>query len=100
VAPPGVDPRVVHVSSDFIAAVDSEMGEHLLGDKADSSLLGCSKLKRLVPGFRKKVPFLGRVTESVELLRADPTRRMVDPKLDQTIERILTAWQEAIAAAL
>jgi hypothetical protein len=30
----------------------------------------------------------------------DPARRMVDPKLDQTIERILTAWQKAIAAAL
>ena len=95
-----MEPRIVHVPSESIPAVDSEMGEHLLGDKAYSALLGCSKLKRLVPRFRITVSFLGGVTESVELLMADPTRRMVDPKLDQTIERILTAWQEAMAAAL
>lgn len=96
----GVEPRTVHVPSGFIAAVDPEMGERLLGDKAYSALFDCSKLRRLVPGFRTTVPFHEGVRESVEWLMADPARRKVNPKIDQVIERILAAWHKAISAAL
>jgi nucleoside-diphosphate-sugar epimerase len=96
----GVEPRVVHVPSEFIAAVDPEMGERLLGDKTYSALFDCSKLKRLVPGFRTTVAFHEGVRESVDWLMAEPARRKVNPKIDQVIERILAAWQKAISAAL
>lgn len=96
----GVEPRIVHVPSDFIAAVDPEMGEHFLGDKTYSALFDCSKLKRLVPGFRATIPFHEGVRESVEWLMAEPARRSINPKLDATIERILAAWHKGMAAAL
>lgn len=96
----GVEPRVVHVPAEFIAAVDPEMGERLLGDKAYSTLFDCSKLKRLVPRFRTTVSFHEGVRESVEWLMADPARRKVNTKIDQSIERILAAWHRAMSAAL
>lgn len=96
----GVAPRIVHVPSDFIASVDPEMGKRLLGDKTYSALFDCSKLKRLVPGFRTRVPLHQGVRESVDWLMADPSRRTVNPKLEETIKRVLAAWQRAMAAAL
>ncbi len=96
----GVEPRIVHVPSDFIAAVDADMGERLLGDKAYSALFDCSKLKRLVPGFRTTVALHQGVRESVDWLMADPARRTVNPKLEETVEGILAAWHRGMAAAL
>lgn len=96
----GVEPRVVHVPSDFIAAVDPDMGQHFLGDKTWSSVFDCSKLKRLVPGFRTTVPFHSGVRESVEWLMADPARRTVNAKIDAVIDRVLEAWHRGMAAAL
>jgi hypothetical protein len=95
----GVEPRLVHVPSDFIAAVDPDLGEHLLGDKTYSVLFDCSKLKRLVPNFRTTVPLHVGVRESVDWLMADPARRVINGKLDQQIEQILAAWHRAMAAA-
>jgi nucleoside-diphosphate-sugar epimerase len=95
----GVEPRIVHIPSDFIAAVDPEIGEHFLGDKANSALFDCSKLKRLVPEFRTTVTFQQGVRESIELILADPAKRTVDARVDATIEKVLAAWRRAMAAA-
>jgi nucleoside-diphosphate-sugar epimerase len=96
----GVEPRIVHLPSDFIAAVDPDLGEHFLGDKTYSALFDCTKLKRLVPGFRTTIPLHQGVRESVDWLLADPTRQQINPKLDQQIEHILAAWHRAMAAAV
>jgi nucleoside-diphosphate-sugar epimerase len=96
----GVEPRIVHIPSDFIAALAPEMGERLLGDKAYSVLFDCAKLKRLVPGFRTTIALHQGVRESAEWLMAEPSRRRVNPKMDETIERILAAWHRAMAAGL
>ncbi|WP_295442817.1 NAD-dependent epimerase/dehydratase family protein [uncultured Thiodictyon sp.] len=96
----GVEPRIVHIPSDFIAAVDPGMGERLLGDKTYSALFDCSKLKRLVPGFRTTTPLHVGVRESVDWLLADPTRQTINAGVDATIERLLAAWRRAMAAAL
>jgi len=88
----GVAPAVVHIPSDFIAAVDPERGAHFLGDKTYSALFDCSKLKRLVPEFRTTVSFQEGMRESAAWFLADPARRTVDAKLDADIDRILAAW--------
>lgn len=88
----GKAPNIVHIPSDFIAAVDPELGQHLLGDKAWSTLFDNSKVKRLVPGFGTTVPFHEGVRRSACWYMADPARRRVDPAMDARIERILRAW--------
>ncbi len=93
----GVEPRIVHVPSEFIAAVDPAMGERLQGDKMYSSLFDCSKLKRLVPDFRTTIPLARGVEESVAWRLADPARMSVNGDMDGRIERILSAWYKAMS---
>lgn len=93
----GVAPRIVHVPSEFIAAVDPAMGERLLGDKAYSSVFDCSKVKRIVPGFGTSIPFAQGIKESVAWRLADPSRMAVQGDMDARIERILAAWNTALA---
>ena len=88
----GVQPKVVHIPTDFIAAVDPDRGAHFLGDKTYSALFDCSKLKRLVPEFRTTVSFQEGMRESAAWYLADPSRQKVDPALDASIEASLAAW--------
>jgi nucleoside-diphosphate-sugar epimerase len=93
----GVEPRIVHIPSEFIAAVDAAMGERLLGDKAYSSIFDCTKLKRLVPEFSTTIPLARGVEESVAWRLADRTRMSVNGGMDERIVRILSAWRKAMA---
>jgi nucleoside-diphosphate-sugar epimerase len=91
----GVEPRLVHVPSDLIAAYDREWGDGLLGDKAHSMIFDNTKIKRLVPGFHATIPFAHGAKEIIEWFDADPANRTVDAKLNQTINRILAAYELA-----
>jgi nucleoside-diphosphate-sugar epimerase len=88
----GVEPKIVHVPSDFIAKVDPERGPHFLGDKTYSAVFDCSKLKRLVPEFRTTVSFQEGMRESAAWFMADPARCGIDPGIEASIEAILAAW--------
>ena len=84
-----VEPQIVHVPSDLIAAFDAEVGAGLLGDKAHSVIFDNSKIKRLVPGFVATIPFWQGAQEIVAWYEADPARQVVDEQADRLIERIL-----------
>jgi nucleoside-diphosphate-sugar epimerase len=92
----GVVPRIVHVPTDFIARVDARRGASLLGDKAWSVVFDNAKVRRVVPGFRARVPFAEGVRASIAWLEADPARQRLDA--NETVERILMAWHRAMAA--
>ncbi len=90
----GVDqPQLVHVPSEFIAAFDREWGDSLLGDKTHSVIFDNSKIKRLVPDFAACVPFARGAQEIIDWFDADPARQKVDRALDQTIDRIIAAYE-------
>lgn len=88
----GVEHKVTHIPSDFIAAIDPECGSQFLGDKSYSALFDCSKLRRLVPEFRTTVTFQEGMRESAAWYMADASRQKVDPLLDAAIDAILAAW--------
>jgi nucleoside-diphosphate-sugar epimerase len=88
----GVEPQLVHVPSERIAAFDAELGAGLLGDKAHSVIFDNTKIKRLVPGFAATVPFAQGAREIVSWYQADPARQVVDEATDRLIERILAAY--------
>ncbi|MFQ3547869.1 MAG: SDR family oxidoreductase [Termitinemataceae bacterium] len=92
----GVEAKIVHIPSDFIARVDPEMGAHFLGDKTYSAIFDCSKLKRLVPSFRTTIPFCQGIRESVAWYREDPARQRINTHIDGIIDRVLTAWHRAM----
>jgi nucleoside-diphosphate-sugar epimerase len=91
----GVEPKLVHVPSDLIAAYDRDWGDGLLGDKAHSMIFDNTKIKRLVPDFSATIPFAHGAKEIIEWFDADPANRTVDEKLNQTINRILAAYESA-----
>lgn len=85
--------NIVHIPSDWIARIDPELGQHLLGDKTWTTLFDNSKIKRFVPEFRATIPFHEGLRLSAEWYLADPARRKVNADMDARIERLLKAWQ-------
>ena len=85
----GVEPRLVHVPSEAIAAVDPDFGASLLGDKSNSMLFDNSKIRSLVPGWCARVPFRQGAQEIVDWHDADPTRRRVDARLNALYDRLV-----------
>jgi nucleoside-diphosphate-sugar epimerase len=89
----GVEPRIVHVSSDAIAAADPEWGAGLLGDKAHSMIFDNSKLRGVVPDYRATIPFEQGAREIVEWHDADASRQNVDARLDAVMDRLVENYQ-------
>mgnify|MGYP001820098368 CR=1 FL=1 len=90
-----VEPSLVHVPSDFIAAIDPNWGAGLLGDKAHSVIFDNSKIKSLVPSYKATIPFHRGVHEILAYYDADPARQVIDEGFNQRIEQILAAYGRA-----
>src|SRR5919202_2735170 len=85
----GVEPHLVHVTSDAIAAADPAWGAGLLGDKAHSMVFDNTKLKRLVPDFVATTPFEQGAREIVAWHDEDPARQQVDERLDALMDQLV-----------
>ncbi|WP_411120121.1 NAD-dependent epimerase/dehydratase family protein [Streptomyces sp. 058-1L] len=85
----GVEPRLVHVPSDAIAAQDTKWGESLIGDKAHSMIFDNTKVRRLVPEFAASIPFSQGAREIVAWHDEDPARRVVDTRIDAVMDRLI-----------
>ena len=85
----GVEPELVHVASETIAAADPEVGAGLVGDKAHSMLFDCSKVTALVPEFRTTITYDEAVHDQVAWYDAHPDEQAVDPGLDALFDRLV-----------
>ncbi len=91
----GCRAEIVHIPSDFIAAVYPEWGPGLLGDKAHSVVFDNQKIKRLVPEFRATVSFAEGIARSLAWHDADPARQVVDAKTDAMMDRLIALYRRA-----
>ena len=89
----GVGPELVHVPSDAIAAADPVWGAALLGDKAHSVIFDNSKVKRLVPDYVARVPFVQGAREILDWYQADPARQKVDAAMDATMDALVERYR-------
>jgi len=87
----GVEPRIVHMASEDIAALAPDRAGSLLGDKAHAMSFDNSKVKRAVPAFGQRIPFAEGIRRTVDWFRADPRRQVIDPAADALIDRLLAA---------
>jgi len=85
----GVEPRIVHVPSDAIAAADPEWGAGLLGDKAHSMVFDNSKVRSVNGGVVATTRFEQGAREIVAWFDEDPARRSVDAHLDAVMDRLV-----------
>jgi nucleoside-diphosphate-sugar epimerase len=83
-----VTPRIVHVPSQVIASVHPEWGAGLVGDKAHSMIFDNSKLRTIVPGWHAQVPFERGAHEIAQWYLADPSRQVVDERLDAVMDKL------------
>ena len=65
----------------------------LKGDKSHPGVFDNSKVRRLVPGFRCRVPFREGIRRSVAWLRAHPDQQNLKPELDRTVQEVVDRWQ-------
>jgi hypothetical protein len=86
-----VEPKLVHVPSDTIAAADPAWGAGLLGDKAHSMVFDNTKVKRLVPGYVATIPFAVGAREIIDWYDGDPARQEVDEQLNATMDSLIAA---------
>jgi nucleoside-diphosphate-sugar epimerase len=91
----GVEPRLVHIASDWIAAHHPPFTGTLLGDKAHSAVFDNSKIKRAVPGFTCHVPWAEGVRRSLAWFEADPARRTVDEAHNRVLDGLIEAYGAA-----
>ncbi len=84
----GAEPKLVHVPSDAIAAVDPDWGAGLLGDKAHTMIFDNTKVRQLVGDYRAVVPFAQGAREILDWYDADPSRQEVDSAMDATMDRL------------
>jgi nucleoside-diphosphate-sugar epimerase len=89
-----LEPRLVHIPSDLIAAYDHEMVGSLIGDKINSSVFDNTKIKRLVPEFHAKVPWAEGVLRCLAWFEADPFRRTIDEPANRLWDTILAAYRQ------
>jgi nucleoside-diphosphate-sugar epimerase len=92
----GVEPKLLHIPTDFIAKMDANLGAGLLGDKAWSHIWDNTKIKQFVPGYCATIPFAQGFRRSLAWFEADPARQLVDEKTWQAHDRIIAAWQKAM----
>ncbi len=88
----GVEPNLVHIPSEFLAAFNPELLGSLLGDKANSVVFDNTKIKTLVPGFCAQVRFNQGVKRSVEYVTSHAECQIPDPDFDAWCDRVISAY--------
>jgi nucleoside-diphosphate-sugar epimerase len=91
----GLEPLIVHVPSDLIAAYNPNAVGDLIGDKVNSSVFDNSKIKRFVPDFTCEVQWAEGVRRAIAWHEADPIRQTIDAGMNQTWDTILAAYERA-----
>ncbi len=92
----GVEPKLVHIPSDFIAQVKPDWGPGLLGDKAWSVIFDNSKIKTLVPDYQATIPFHKGVYDLLAWFDADPSRKRINDAVNHGMDALIAAYQRNV----
>ena len=89
----GVEPKLVHIPSDDIAAADPTWGATVLGDKGHSMIFDNTKVKRLVPDYVDTIPYSRGARENIDRYDADPSRQEVDAAMSATMDKLVANYR-------
>ncbi len=96
----GVEPQLVHIPSDFIAACVPEKKGTLLGDKSVSVVFDNSKIKRFVPGYSATTTFAEGIGQSLAWFNVDPSRKQIDHAVNATLDKLISAYEKGMSEAV
>jgi nucleoside-diphosphate-sugar epimerase len=92
----GLEAKIVHIPSDFIARHEPEWGASLLGDKTHSMIFDNSKIKKFVPDYTATIPFFTGAHEIISWYNADPKRQVVDEKENKAIDKVIALYKSVL----
>jgi nucleoside-diphosphate-sugar epimerase len=93
----GAKTELLHMASDYIAAVSPKDAGTLLGDKIHTTLFDNAKIKRFVPGFAATTPLRQGATETIAWFDADDRRRAIDHDANRRWDAIIARYEAARA---
>ena len=96
----GVEPQLVHIPSDFIAACLPEKTGTLLGDKSVSVVFDNSKIKRFVPGYCATTSFAEGMRQSLAWFNADASRKQIDHAVNGSMDKLIAAYENGMSEAV
>jgi nucleoside-diphosphate-sugar epimerase len=89
----GVEPKIVHIASEYLARCNASLRGELIGDKAASVIFDNSKIKRYVPDFKATIPFREGIRRTLAWFAADPARQVIKKETDAMMESILQRYE-------
>ena len=96
----GVEPRIVHIPSDFLVACLPHMEGTLVGDKAVSVVFDNSKIKRFVPDYVATIRFAQGIRQSLAWFDADPARKVIDSEANATWDKLIDNYEKGLREAV
>jgi nucleoside-diphosphate-sugar epimerase len=91
----GVEPQLVHIASDFIAACLPDATGGLTGDKAVSVVFDNTKIKTFVPDYRATVPLAEGIRRTMAWFDADPARKAIDREANAQWDKLIEGYERA-----
>jgi nucleoside-diphosphate-sugar epimerase len=95
----GVEPKLVHITSDFIAACVPAQTGSLIGDKAVSVVFDNTKIKSYVPDFCATTRFADGISRSLGWFEADASRKQLDQEANATWDKLIRLYERGLDAA-
>jgi nucleoside-diphosphate-sugar epimerase len=95
----GCKAKIVHISSEILAAFNEELQGSLLGDKASSAIFDNTKIKRFVPDFRATIPFKQGIRKTIKWFEADSARQVIREETNAWMDRVLDQNDRMLASA-
>jgi nucleoside-diphosphate-sugar epimerase len=96
----GVEPQLIHIPSDFVAAcLPGDLGG-LTGDKSVSVVFDNTKIKRFVPGYCATMPFGRGVRRTLAWFDADPARKQIDTEANAAWDKLIDAYEAGAREAV
>jgi len=92
----GVEPNLIHIPSDLIAAYQPNALGSLIGDKANSAVFDNRKIQRFVPDFVATVRWSEGVRRAIAWHEADPSRCTIDEEANRVWDTIIAAYERAL----
>lgn len=95
----GKELKAYHVATDFLIACGDKLGfdfeGSLEGDKSVSVVFDNSKLKKIVPGMKTRVPFDRGVRIALDHVLSHPECQVEDPEFDQWCDKVIDVLEKA-----
>ena len=92
----GVEPKLVHIASDYISACLPDQTGSLTGDKAVSVVFDNTKIKRFVPDFCATTQFVEGIRKSLAWFDADATRKQIDQEANATWDKLIRLYERGL----